>query len=148
MVSSTVYLIIKMEQEGQAEATLSGALTWDFIFRGHQSINKGGEMKGRRRLGLDPASLLLPMNTQRAFCWHPACLSPSLTCGAPRGPVASIMYSGTVGAGATPTPLTGEAVTQFIAKRRAPRESRAPGQGEHPSPGWPYRMVGWDKSMC
>lgn len=56
MVSPTVCLIIKMEQVGQAEATLSGALTSDFIFREHQSINKGEGLKGRRRLGLDPAS--------------------------------------------------------------------------------------------
>lgn len=35
---------------------------------------------------------------------------------------------------------------QFIAKGCALRESRAPGQGEHPSPGWPYRTVGWDKN--
>lgn len=108
MVSPTMCLIIKMEQKGQAEATLSGALTSDFIFGGHESINKGGGVKGRRRLGLDPASFLLPMNTQRAFYWHPACLSFSLTCGAPCGPVASIMYSGTVGAGATPTPPLGK----------------------------------------
>lgn len=99
-------LINRMELEGTAQATLGGALSLAFISRGYQSVNKGGGVKGWRRLGLDPA-LRLPARG------HPEGLLPPQPCpplpfpGLPVPPVAlwyQLMYSGTVGAGATPTP--------------------------------------------
>ena len=73
-------LINRTELEGTAQAMLGGALSLAFISRGYQSVNKGGGVKGRRRLGLDPA-LLLPAHEHPEgllLAPSPAHLSPSL----------------------------------------------------------------------